>query len=162
MSKPKLRVKSIDLSELLESLGDKKAKGSRALELLGDDVPDEVKEALVTIIDGVASAEGRAGAKFKTGIEAQAELLKYMAMPLPKQGSFIERNEFGKARYKCPDGDVEAGLVVEVFPYRQEVDGEGCVNGVVAFCDRQGIIRTHAVDLRMYKEIEAVKVTAAH
>lgn len=157
MSKPK--IKMADVTELFKELATKRRDGG-SLDGLGDDVPKEVKDALMSIIEGVDSTEPK---KFTARIEAQAELLKYMATPMPKEGAFVERNDFGVKRYKSPKGDVESAIVVEVWKdYQQEVDGHGLVNGVVGFCDREGIVRTHQVDLRLYKEVEVAKATGTH
>lgn len=157
MSKPK--IKAVDLSELFEVLSSKRT-GKSAVDSLGEDVPSEVKDALMSIIEGV---DGGSKGTYTATIEAQAELLRFMSIPIPKVGAFVERNDFGEKRYKSPSGEGEAAIVLEVFPcYEAEVEGHGVVNGIIGFCNREGIVRSHTVDLRMYKEVEVAKAAGTH
>lgn len=164
MSKPKLKVKTIDLTELVEKLGGKR-KSSGILEALGDDVPSEVLDALATIIEGAESAEGGIGSKFANVTESQAELTKYHAMPMPHVGALVERSEFGKERYNCPDEEKhEAAIVLEVWPHYMPDgdDGNAVANGVIGVSNRKGIVRTYAVDLRCFQEVTAAKAGTTH
>lgn len=165
MSKPKIKAKVLDLNEIMDTLrgrandgGKKKGAADSLMEVLGDEVPKEVRDAVSEIIDSLQKDEPE---EFTQKIEAQAELMEYMAQPMPMVGDFVERNKFGMLRYRSPEGDAESAMVLEVFPtYLQEAEGRGAYNGLVAFCNRAGVVRVHVVDLRLYKTVEPAKANA--
>lgn len=152
--KMKSKVRALDLSEVMDRL---KEKGATMDNILGSDVPDEVKEILAEIMGEAAGGGAGATKKFENILESQVELSAYMATLMPREGAFVERNEFGALRYNSPDAkNNEAAVVVEVWPtYKQEVEGNGVVNGVIAVSERKGVVRLYCVDLRLYKEVTA-------
>ena len=128
---------------------------------MGDSVPSNVRDAIGKIIDGEAAEAKVCGSQ----LESQAELAEYYQNEMPKVGQFVERNRFGFELYEMKD--TEAAMVVDVWPdYRPEGEvAEGVTkmaNGVVAFCDRVGVVRVHPVDLRMFKVVTVEKTGTSH
>ena len=154
MSKLKAKVMKLDLNDLKDSDF--------------EDVPDDVKEAVMEVIRDTASelpdeaqrviedvlGKRDGHTKFSELNEAHAEVLEYYTTKLPKVGELVERNEHGMSRYRMPRHDKnESAVVLEVFDsYRTDSEKEP-VNGIIGVSDRKGIVRTYSVDLRRYKAV---------
>lgn len=145
--KLKVTVKELDLSELLKNpSGDVNA----VVDMIGIDVPEEVKDAIKGIIKDKVAKDG-VGAQHSIH-DAHAELAEYKARVKPAVGALVVRNKHGEKAYGSPKSEKgEAAMVVEHWDCYKNVGDCGCpmANGVVAIASEGGV-RTFAVDLNLF------------
>lgn len=155
MSKPKIKVHEINLNDLAD--GDESAVQG-LVDMIGDELPDEVKEAIRGVI---TKAKEDHGVPFKDETEAQAEALTFFGECAPTVGQLVVRNARGMKHYKCPaekDKGIEAAVVVDVWPHYKFHPKTGrLVNGVIAVATGKGGVHMHSVDLRMYEVATVTK-----
>lgn len=141
----KVRMKELDLSAFDDA--------EEALDALAEGLPKEARSKLKEILDIVHGEASET--RHANSMEAQVELLEFMAMPIPTVGQLVERNEFGKTTYRYPDeGKGESAIVVDVWPQYRGRNGE-VANGVIAITGGKRLVKTFAVDLRYYQPVTA-------
>ena len=149
-TKPEIKVHSIDLSDVMK--GDDETIRSIAEAMAGEDVPEEVADAIAKLIGKVKEEIGE---PYATQMDAHTDAMTFFGECVPAIGSLVERNERGMKEYSCPkvgDGVNESAIVVDVWPHYKFHPKKGTlVNGVIAVMTGKGSVHLHAVDLRAYK-----------
>lgn len=141
MSKPEIKVHRVDLDDLMK--GDEDVVQDIVEMIGGDDVPDEVKQAIASVI-GKVKAE--LGEPFDSEADAQAHAVGFMAECQPMVGQLVVK------RTSAGSGPLHtATIVIDVWPHYQIGPNGRLVNGVVAHFKGKGGVLIEAVDLRRYK-----------
>lgn len=93
--------------------------------------------------------KNKGGSSGMTRKEQLAYLREFMKAPSFRAGDIIQRNKFGKKRYKWPR-EGEVAVVQEVFPVPM-LDHDSTDYGVIAAIVSEGAVMTFTVDFRCYE-----------
>lgn len=151
--KPEIKVHSINLNDIVQ--GDEETIREIAEAIAGEDLPEEVSEAIAKLIGKV---KDEIGEPFASATEAHTAALTFLGECHPVAGQLVERNERGMKEYNHPASGErhESAIVIDAWPsYRFHPKDGKLVNGVIAVMTGKGSVHMHAVDLRAYKPATA-------